>query len=338
MEHFALAAGTEASDEASTSRNPAPRPTHPPRSHRRKDGQPPRPPNAWICYRAERSQELRSQPEYARIAQSEISKIVARFWRDEDPAVRRKYELEAQELKRAHREKYPDYTYSRKTREAPKASASTRTGRSTASTSTGSEQEATAPSASGLPLEASPAAYPHPLPPAPPSQQQHAPFTPSAAPAPSYLPRMNALPYPASYHQPSDPAPHRPEMYTSSSEEYAEEFAMRTPSASRRYMAAPPAQGQPPPHGHAPPPSGMYAPPLPHHQPYPHDPGMASQYEQQGAVPVYHQIPPQPYPVNPYDYDPTAARRPVQPAPEQLWRHGADNGPQAALPWSYLFE
>ena len=58
---------TAASNEASTSQSAA----HP-RSHRRKDGQPPRPPNAWICYRAARSQELRAQPEYARVAQSEI--------------------------------------------------------------------------------------------------------------------------------------------------------------------------------------------------------------------------------------------------------------------------
>lgn len=63
---------TAASDEASTSQSSAPRPTTLPRSHRRKDGQPPRPPNAWICYRAARSQELRAQPEYARVAQSEI--------------------------------------------------------------------------------------------------------------------------------------------------------------------------------------------------------------------------------------------------------------------------
>ncbi len=131
------AAATAASNEASTSESAVPRPAHP-RSHRRKDGQPPRPPNAWICYRAARSQELRALPEYARVAQSEIcesastacpaiakkelcadyscalvartnvtAKIIARLWRDEDPAVRRSYELEAQELKRAHREQYP---------------------------------------------------------------------------------------------------------------------------------------------------------------------------------------------------------------------------------------
>ncbi|POY73853.1 hypothetical protein BMF94_3023 [Rhodotorula taiwanensis] len=118
---------TQASAEASTSR--APRTGPPPRSHRRKDGQPPRPPNAWICYRAERSHALRLQPEYA-------PKIVARLWREETPEVRRRYELEAQELKRQHREKYPNYTYSRRTRE-PSAKVAKKEARDTTSESSG---------------------------------------------------------------------------------------------------------------------------------------------------------------------------------------------------------
>ncbi|GAA6061925.1 hypothetical protein JCM10212_001493 [Sporobolomyces blumeae] len=77
----------------------------------RKTGQPPRPPNAWICYRSARVHELRATPEYLKIPQADISKIIGQLWRSESPEVRKRYELEAAAKKLEHRKKYPDYTF-----------------------------------------------------------------------------------------------------------------------------------------------------------------------------------------------------------------------------------
>ncbi|GAA5955847.1 hypothetical protein JCM8115_004341 [Rhodotorula mucilaginosa] len=314
---------TAASNEASTSQSAAaPRPAHP-RSHRRKDGQPPRPPNAWICYRAARSQELRAQPEYARVAQSEISKIIARLWRDEDPAVRRSYELEAQELKRVHREQYPDYTYSRKTSKAPAAA---RPGRSAAQRRTSSEDDAPLPDPSSSRLDTTPVAYSQPsLPPlAPP-----APSAASATPA-DYLPRLNPYPYPFRFA--TDTASQGSEAYAPSLADWgSQKFSMPPPLSSARQPVAavrPPA----PPVAHQ-----NYPPPPPQHHQYPNVTTQMTPHYQNGAVPSYQPL--QSYGNSFYDYRPSHAHRPIpmQPAPEQLWRHGVEEEAHVALPWSSLY-
>ncbi|GAA6001630.1 hypothetical protein JCM10207_002239 [Rhodosporidiobolus poonsookiae] len=72
---------------------------------------PPRPANAWICYRSARVHELKASTEYAKLPQADISKIIGQLWRSEPPEVRRRYELEAQVKKELHRQQFPDYVY-----------------------------------------------------------------------------------------------------------------------------------------------------------------------------------------------------------------------------------
>jgi len=80
-----------------------PRNTH----NNRKTGNPPRPPNAWICYRSARVHELKNTAEYSKMPQASISKLIGELWRSESAEVRRQYELEAAAKKLEHREKYP---------------------------------------------------------------------------------------------------------------------------------------------------------------------------------------------------------------------------------------
>ncbi|GAA5878150.1 hypothetical protein JCM3774_004311 [Rhodotorula dairenensis] len=308
------AAHTAASTKASTSHDPRPPVAHP-RSHRRKDGQPPRPPNAWICYRAARSQELRAQPEYARIAQSEISKVVARLWKEEDPAVRRQYELEAQELKRAHREKYPDYTYSRKVRDPNKApSLRARQAAAAAHKSEAPEQERPAPRPAAFQAYAVPVSSPLHLP-----RPPQAP--PSSAPAASFLQHPNAISYQVPLYPTHDqnPAAQRSEAYTPAQNAWASmpsNYAMTAPMSPPWHQAPAPASAPHPllPPLHAPPPVNY---PLPTRQ---RDPNAARMHYHYGneALPGYP-------PAQPMSY--TTYRAQLQPpAPEQLWRHGADDG------------
>ncbi|GAA6051272.1 hypothetical protein JCM3770_006789 [Rhodotorula araucariae] len=84
----------------------------------RKAGNPPRPANAWICYRSARVHELKASVEYAKLPQADISKVIGQLWREETPEVRRHYELEAEKKKAEHKEKYPDYIFRPVRREA----------------------------------------------------------------------------------------------------------------------------------------------------------------------------------------------------------------------------
>ncbi|GAA5988844.1 hypothetical protein JCM11641_005039 [Rhodosporidiobolus odoratus] len=77
-----------------------------------KRGNPPRPANAWICYRSARVQELKSSSSrYSKLPQADISKIVGQLWRSEPPEVRRQYEQMAEQNKKEHSEKYPGYVF-----------------------------------------------------------------------------------------------------------------------------------------------------------------------------------------------------------------------------------
>ncbi|GAA5849882.1 hypothetical protein JCM8547_000944 [Rhodosporidiobolus lusitaniae] len=76
-----------------------------------KRANPPRPANAWICYRSARVHELKISAEYAKLPQADISKIIGQLWRSEPPAVRRQYEEMAAMKKAEHKEKHPDYVF-----------------------------------------------------------------------------------------------------------------------------------------------------------------------------------------------------------------------------------
>ncbi|KAJ7124922.1 hypothetical protein C8R44DRAFT_618789, partial [Mycena epipterygia] len=67
--------------------------------------QPPRPPNAWILYRAEKSKEI------GRKAQSDVSKEISAMWKAEAPHVRAEYERRADLKKAEHHAMYPEYRF-----------------------------------------------------------------------------------------------------------------------------------------------------------------------------------------------------------------------------------
>ncbi|KAJ7287362.1 hypothetical protein C8J57DRAFT_1167430 [Mycena rebaudengoi] len=67
--------------------------------------QPPRPPNAWILYRSDKSKEL------GRKAQSDVSKEISALWKNERADIRAWYEKRAEEKKLEHQRMYPDYRF-----------------------------------------------------------------------------------------------------------------------------------------------------------------------------------------------------------------------------------
>ncbi|KAJ7502787.1 hypothetical protein B0H11DRAFT_1711498 [Mycena galericulata] len=67
--------------------------------------QPPRPPNAWILYRADKSKEI------GRKAQSDVSKEISAMWKAESPHVRAEYERRADLRKAEHQAMYPEYRF-----------------------------------------------------------------------------------------------------------------------------------------------------------------------------------------------------------------------------------
>ncbi|KAI8853285.1 high mobility group box domain-containing protein, partial [Chytridium lagenaria] len=71
-----------------------------------------RPSNSFILYRREKHAEIMSQYKGAKALNNNvISKIVATMWRQEEPDVKAKYAAKAEEEKKAHMLKYPDYKY-----------------------------------------------------------------------------------------------------------------------------------------------------------------------------------------------------------------------------------
>ncbi|GAA5947101.1 hypothetical protein JCM3765_002157 [Sporobolomyces pararoseus] len=96
-------------------------PLKPPNKNR-KTGNPPRPPNAWICYRSARVHELKNTVQYSKMPQASISKLVGELWRAESPEVKKKYEQEAKVKKLEHQAKYPDYSFRPVRRDQPRKS------------------------------------------------------------------------------------------------------------------------------------------------------------------------------------------------------------------------
>ena len=77
-----------------------------PRSHT------PRPPNSFILYRREKHMEIMAQYKGGKTLNNNvISKIVANMWRQETPEVKARFAAKAEEEKRAHMIKYPEYKY-----------------------------------------------------------------------------------------------------------------------------------------------------------------------------------------------------------------------------------
>lgn len=213
-----------------------------------------------------------------------------------------------------------DYTYSRKTSKAPSAA---RPGRSAAQRRTSSEEDhAPLPHPSDSRLDATPTAY---------SQRSLPPLLPPAPSAASttpadYLPRPDPYPYP--YRFAPDAAAH-----ASSLEEWVpQKFSMAPPPPSvRQPLAA--VRPLAPPVAHP-----NYPPSRPQPDQYPSVTAQMTPHYQNGAIPAYQQAPP----ANanyPYDQRAFVAHRPIpmQPAPEQLWRHGVEEEVHAALPWSSLY-
>ncbi|KAI5476426.1 hypothetical protein MNV49_007739 [Pseudohyphozyma bogoriensis] len=79
----------------------------------KKDGHAPRPPNAFICYRADKIRQFREEqdPRVQGARQSEISKLIGGMWRNETAEVRKEYEQQAAIKKLEHAELYPDYHF-----------------------------------------------------------------------------------------------------------------------------------------------------------------------------------------------------------------------------------
>ncbi|KAJ8075260.1 hypothetical protein PM082_019596 [Marasmius tenuissimus] len=73
-------------------------------------GQPKRPPNCWMLFRADVVEEYR-QRQMTLPPQPELSRIASRMWRELDPAKRAQYEARADAAKQAHSQMYPDYQY-----------------------------------------------------------------------------------------------------------------------------------------------------------------------------------------------------------------------------------
>lgn len=79
-----------------------------PMPHQQDPERPPRPPNSWILFRSHMSKE-RSDLEGR--AQSEISAIISRAWKDAPPDVKLHFEMLAEAKKVEHQARYPHYRF-----------------------------------------------------------------------------------------------------------------------------------------------------------------------------------------------------------------------------------
>ena len=78
----------------------------------KKEPHTPRPPNSFIIYRREKHAEIIADSKNSNTPNNNvISKIVANMWRQESPEVKSLYSAKAEEEKRLHMIKYPDYKY-----------------------------------------------------------------------------------------------------------------------------------------------------------------------------------------------------------------------------------
>lgn len=82
----------------------------------------PRPPNAWIIYRSEKTKMITAraagQPPPS---QGMVSKMISAMWKDEPAATRAIYERRADEKKAEHQKQYPGYRFQPKKKEEKEA-------------------------------------------------------------------------------------------------------------------------------------------------------------------------------------------------------------------------
>jgi len=76
--------------------------------HQQDPERPPRPPNSWILYR---SHMARERTDLEGRAQSEISAIISKAWRDAPPDVKLHFEMLAEAKKVEHQARYPHYRF-----------------------------------------------------------------------------------------------------------------------------------------------------------------------------------------------------------------------------------
>ena len=79
-----------------------------PMPHQQDPERPPRPPNSWILYR---SHMARERTDLEGRAQSEISAIISKAWRDAPPDVKLHFEMLAEAKKVEHQARYPHYRF-----------------------------------------------------------------------------------------------------------------------------------------------------------------------------------------------------------------------------------
>ncbi|KAJ3250785.1 hypothetical protein HDU77_006337 [Chytriomyces hyalinus] len=117
----------------------------------------PRPPNSFIIYRKEKHAELMSKSTgTSTLNNNVISKIVGTMWKQEPPEIKAMYAAKAQEEKRIHMLKHPDYKY-RPKKSPPKQSSTV------ARASSVSVTEQTNPMQRFVKMQ--PLNHPHPYPP-----------------------------------------------------------------------------------------------------------------------------------------------------------------------------
>lgn len=79
-----------------------------PMPHQQDPERPPRPPNSWILYRSHMAKE---RTDLEGRAQSEISAIISKAWRDASPDVKLHFEMLAEAKKVEHQARYPHYRF-----------------------------------------------------------------------------------------------------------------------------------------------------------------------------------------------------------------------------------
>lgn len=79
-----------------------------PMPHQQDPERPPRPPNSWILYRSHMAKE---RTDLEGRAQSEISAIISKAWRDAPPDVKLHFEMLAEAKKVEHQARYPHYRF-----------------------------------------------------------------------------------------------------------------------------------------------------------------------------------------------------------------------------------
>ncbi|KAI0644590.1 high mobility group box domain-containing protein [Trametes meyenii] len=85
----------------------------------RANAAPPRPPNKFFVYRAEKRLEVKAA--YPQLTEGEVSKQVSAMWAEEPPEVQDEYARRADAAKVAHAARYPGYKYTPRNKEQKEA-------------------------------------------------------------------------------------------------------------------------------------------------------------------------------------------------------------------------